>query len=123
MVARMSRQVSARIMTSFGNMQPSQQMCWKVHVGAPAFVAHPGAGDLHDIHFAVGIARETMTAGFVVRTRAFHRGIVLRDMKIDGPGTQRPRHCIEWRLRGLLRVGPIEILRKNAILGSVVAQW
>src|SRR5580700_9171069 len=60
------------------------------HAAVPTYVfdflaAQPDAGRSHDIEFAVGIAGQAVATGFVVRSRTFHGGVVLRDMEIDHP--------------------------------------
>ena len=89
---RTSFQVCGSSITALGNMQPSQQMCCEGAGGLAVVAAQPGAGVAHDIEFAVGVVRQAVAAGLVVRAGAFHRAVVLRDVEIDGPGAQRGGH-------------------------------
>src|SRR5271166_2114789 len=52
-------------------------------------VPKPVTRVVDDIELAVGIVDRAVPPGLVVRPGPFHRGVVLRDMKIDSPGTQR----------------------------------
>ena len=52
------------------------------------FAVKPVAGVMRDVKLAVRIVGQAMVAGFVVCAGAFHGGVVLRDMEIDGPWTQ-----------------------------------
>ena len=84
----MSFQVCGFIITALGNMQPSQQM-WRNRLGQlAAVVAEPIAGVTRDVELAVGIGGQTVAAGLVVRAGAVHRGVVLGDVEVDGPGPQ-----------------------------------
>ena len=99
-------QVRGSIITALGNMQPSQQMCRTARVSCPSLVAQPVAGVAHDVELAVGVVRQAMVAGLVVRARAIHRGVVLRHVEIDGPGPQRRGQCRAGPRRS--RAGPIQ---------------
>src|SRR5579885_705822 len=52
----------------------------------PVFAADPEAGVADDIKLAVGIVRQAVVAGFVVRAGAFHGGVVLGHLEVDDPG-------------------------------------
>ena len=86
-----------------------------------AVVAHPEAGVAGDIQLAVRIVRQAMTAGLVVRSRAFDGRVVLRHVEIDGPRPQRSCHRLQ-RIIERFRAGPVEPFRQQSILGCVVAQ-
>src|SRR3979490_2822343 len=77
--------------------------CVREHAAIPAdmskrasnasrIIAHPGAGVAHNVELAVGIERLESASGLVMRARPFHRAVILRHMKIEGPGTQSARH-------------------------------
>ena len=85
----MSFQVCGFIMTALGNMQPSQQMCRNFLVSLPCLVAEPEAGVMGDVELAVGVGRQAVAAGVVVRAGAEDRGVVLGDVEVDRPGPQR----------------------------------
>ena len=55
-------------------------------------IAQPETGGLGDVQFAIGVFGQAVTAGLVVRTLAFDRAIVLRDMEIERPWTQDVGH-------------------------------
>ena len=69
-----------------------------------------------------GIVRQAVTAGLVVRARALHRGVVLRDVEIDRPRPQRARSSVDSASSSCVAVRPVVALRQQAILGRVVAQ-
>src|SRR3954471_562655 len=52
-------------------------------------ITHPQARDLYDIHLPVRIIRGTMTARLVMRSRSVNGPVILCDMEIDRPRTQR----------------------------------
>ena len=58
-------------------------------VDVAVLVAQPEAGVLDDVELAVGIERLAVAAGLVVRAGALDRGVVLRDVEVDGPRPQR----------------------------------
>src|SRR5580704_16610236 len=62
-----------------------------------------------------------MASGLIVGTAAFNRGIVLSDMKVDGPWPQFAGHSLQSFLQ-LAFVLPVKPGRKNGVLRSVVAQ-
>ncbi len=82
-------------MTALGNMQPSQQM-WRNSLGELAvLVAEPEAGVMGDVELAVGVGRQAVAAGVVVRARAEDGGVVLGDVEVDRPGPQRGGQRLE----------------------------
>src|SRR5580700_4856882 len=85
------------------------------------FISQPITGVPRDVQFSVGIIRQTVASGFIMRTAAFNRGIVLSDMKIDSPWPQFVVHCLQSCLQ-LAIVLPVKPGRKNGVLGSVIAQ-
>ncbi len=85
------------------------------------FVSQPCASDAHDVHLAVRIMGQAVPPGLVVRARAFHRGIVLGDMKVDRPRSQCARHRVDGAVERLT-IGPVDGIRKDAIFGRVVPE-
>jgi hypothetical protein len=84
-------------------------------------IAHPAAGRPDDVHLAVGVIRQAVTAGLIVGAGTFYRGIVLSYVKINGPRREGPGHAA-GRLIEDLFLRPIEILRQNAVFRSVIAR-
>ncbi len=113
-------QVSCFIITSFGNMQPSQQMCLNFLRHFAFVVAEPVAGVAGDVQFAVRVGREAVAAGFVVGAGAVDGGVVLGDVEIDGPGTKGLGQLLHRSVEG--GGFPMEIFRDDAVLGRVVAE-
>ena len=62
-----------------------------------------------------------MTPGAVVAAAAEHRPVVLSDMEVIGPRSQRIGQLAQRRIERVI-VAPIEVLRQNRVLGSVGAQ-
>ncbi len=83
--------------------------------------AHPLAGHFDHVHLSIRIVRKAMPARLVMGTGSLYRGIVLRDMEIDGPRAQRVRDAAD-RLAQRLLLRPVEILGQDAVFGSVVAE-
>ncbi len=84
-------------------------------------VAEPEAGVVRDVELAVGVGRQAVSAGVVVRPRAVHGGVVLRDVEVDRPGPQRGRQGLQGLVeRGL--VAPVEVVGEDAVLGGVLAE-
>src|SRR4051812_30441867 len=54
-----------------------------------ALVAQPVAGVFDDVDFAVGCVRQAVAACFIVAAGAEHFAVVLGDVKVNGPGSQR----------------------------------
>ncbi len=51
-------------------------------------VAQPESGITHDIETAIGVMRQAVVAGLIMRTGAFDRAVILGDVEINGPGPQ-----------------------------------
>src|SRR6185295_20411232 len=62
-----------------------------------------------------------MAPGLVMRSHAFDCRIVLRDVKIERPWSQRIRHRLESLIENGLLL-PLEVLRQNPVLGRVIAE-
>src|SRR5436190_24351318 len=52
-------------------------------------VAHPEAGMVSDLEFAVGIVRQAMAPRLVMGARALHGRVILGHVEIDRPRTKR----------------------------------
>ncbi len=86
------------------------QSCIGEHATIPAdmlnasfgCILEPISSAANDIEFAVGVIGWTVLACLVVRSRAMHVAIVLRDVEVDRPRTQFISHlfirCIEFIL-------------------------
>src|SRR5438874_880903 len=70
---------------------------------------------------ASGASRQAVPAGLVVGARTLHGGVVLGDVEVGGPrpqgGGQRRQRLVER-----LGVGPVPILRQDAVLRGVGAE-
>src|SRR5436190_16805718 len=67
---------------------------FKLLCGLPMVVAHPVSRIARDVQLPVGIIHTAMAARLVVSAGAMHRRVVLRDMKIDHPWTERLGHLL-----------------------------
>ena len=88
---------------------------------AGIFVEEPIFRVLNDVELAVRVFREAVASGFVVRAGAEDGAVVLSDVEIDRPRAERFRHL---GVSGVERfdVGPIEIVRNEAVFRSVRAE-
>ena len=59
--------------------------------------------------------------GFVMRSGAFHGGIILRYMEVNRPRAERLRQSLH-RVIQPARVRPIPIGRQNGVFGGIVAE-
>ena len=111
---------SAGLITSFGNMQPSQQMCWNLRVTLAVLVAQPEAGVLDDVELAVGIERQAVAAGLVVRAGAVDgaRRSGRRGSR-SSTGAARRSSCAARRPASCCP--PVEVLGQDAVVRRVVA--
>ena len=121
-VARMSFQVCGFIITALGNMQPSQQMCRNVLVSLPVLVAEPEAGVVRDVELAVGVGRQAVAAGVVVRARAEDGGVVLGDVEVDRPGPEGVGQGLAGPRRASALSFQSKSVGEDAVLGGVLAE-
>src|SRR5580700_1071112 len=84
-------------------------------------VAHPIARDARDVELTHRIAGKAVTSGRIVRTGSEYRCVILRHMKIDGPGPQQMRHLSNCIIQNIL-LRPIESRRYNPVLRGVEAE-
>src|SRR6266404_1561516 len=81
----------------------------------------PVTSMMRNIQFSVRIVGEAMMPGFVMRSGAFHGGIILRYVKVNRPRTERMGQSLH-RLIQAARVRPVPARRQNGIFGSIVAE-
>ena len=96
-------------------------MCRNFLVRLAVLVAQPEAGVMGDVELAVGVGRQAVAAGVVVRSRAEDGGVVLGDVEVDRPGPQRRGQGLQCLVERLL-VLPVEVAGQDPILGGVLAQ-
>src|SRR5215207_9574104 len=85
------------------------------------FIAHPEPSVVDDIEPPVRVVYRAMAAGLVVRAGAEDGAVVLSDVEIDRPGTERGGERRQ-RLVERLAVLPGEIVGQDARLWSVRAE-
>ena len=81
----------------------------------------PVTGMMRNIQFPVRIVRQAMVPGFVMRSGAFHGGIILRHVEVNRPRAERLRQSLH-RIIQAARVRPVPAQRQNGIFGSIVAE-
>ena len=83
--------------------------------------SEPETGMVGDGELAVRVIRQTMMTGFIVRACAFDGGVILRDVKINGPGTKRISEYFEGLIQ-LLWLGPIPVGGQQSVFRGVIAE-